>query len=162
MKKSELRCLHCNQIKGRNRRVKGQKYCGDKKCQQARKNAWERQNLQRDAEYKATRQASKRRWYETNRQGADYQSTYRKTHPDYIASNRVKQRKRAEKGSALAAGSKIVKTDALIPQLVDNQGLVVILVSPKTDARKIVKTDALSSQVIGKELLMQMLWPDSS
>ncbi len=157
VKSTELRCLHCKQTKRRNRRVKGQKYCGDNACQQARKNAWERHKLQRDRDYKASRAASKRRWYETNRQGADYQSTYRKSHPDYIASNRLKQRNRAQNGKESAEASKIVKTDALSPQLVDKQGVVVILVSQKKDEKKIVKTDVLSSQVIDKELLMQIL-----
>ena len=162
MKTTHIQCLHCNQIKGRNRRIKVQKYCGASACQQARKNAWERDKLQRDSAYKSSRVASKRRWYETNRQGAEYQSTYRKSHPEYKESNLAKQRDRAQRCKDIGTGSKIVKTDALSSQLADKQGLMIILVSQKTDAKKIVKTDALGSHIIDGQALIQMLWPDSS
>jgi len=158
---THIRCLHCNESKRRNLRVKGQKYCGSRGCQQARKNTWERNKLQRDAEYKTLRAASKRQWYQTHHQGSDYQRAYRKSHPDYIESNRLKQRVRAEKGKELATASKIVKTDALSSQMLDKQGVVVIFVQQKTDGKKIVKTDALSSQVLDRRSLMHMLWPDS-
>ena len=162
MESTQIRCLHCKQTKRRNRRVKHQNYCGDKACQQARKNAWERHKLQIDGEYKAGRQESKRIWYETNRRGADYQSTYRQSHAAYRQSNRVKQLDRAQKRQELGEATKIVKTDAISSQLIDKQGVVVIFVRQKTDGKKIVKTDTISSQVLDKGSLMQMLWPDSS
>ena len=162
MESTQIRCLHCKQTKRRNRSVKRQNYCGDKACQQARKNAWERNKLQTDGEYKAGRQASKRIWYETRHQGAAYQSTYRKSHPFYRQSNRVKQLDRAQKRKELGEASKIVKTDAISSQLIDKQGVVVIFVRQKTEGKKIVKTDAISSQVLDKGTLMRMLWPDSS
>ena len=162
METRQIRCLHCKQIRRRNPRVKRQNYCGDQACQQARKNAWERKKLQTDREYKAGRQSSKRIWYETRRQGSDYQSTYRQTHPAYRQSNRIKQLDRAQKRQELGETSKIVKTDALSSQLIDKQGVVVIFVRQKTDGRKIVKTDTISSQVLDKASVIQMLWPDSS
>lgn len=162
MESTQIRCVQCKQTKRRNRRVKGQKYCGSGACQQARKNAWEWNKLQTDSVYKARRAASKRRWSQKDRQGSDYQCTYRQSHPAYQESNRIKQRGRAEKGKELAPATKIVKTDAISSQVLDKQGVVVIFVQQRTDGKKIVKTDALSSQVLDRRSLIQMLWPDSS
>jgi hypothetical protein len=145
-------CCECGKRRQRNPRLKGrQKYCGAARCQQSRKNAWERTKLRHDAEYKATRQAWKKRWRETDRQGAAYQSSYRKSHADYVEGNRKKQLLRNQKRQKRVSESKIVKTDGLASQSIDLQGLYVLLPwGKRTATQEIVKTDTLLVQVLDK------------
>lgn len=145
-------CCECGKRRQRNPRLKGrQKYCGAARCQQSRKNAWEQTKLRHDAAYKAKRQASKKRWRETDRQGAAYQSNYRKSHPDYEEGNRKKQVLRHQKRQKTSPESKIVKTDALASQSIDLQGLYVLQPwGKRTDPKEIVKTDTLVVQVLDK------------
>lgn len=143
-------CHHCGERKRRNRGLKGrQKYCGSSRCQQARKNKWERGKLGDDAVYKSKRSASKKRWYETDRQGAAYQAHYRKTHPEYVEQNRKKQKIRNQKRTKHGVAEKIVKTDALSAQSVDIQGVYLLVpYGKRKEVEKIVKTDALLVQLV--------------
>lgn len=147
-----FRCCECGKRRPRNPRLKGeQKYCGAARCQQSRKNAWERSRYRSDADYKCKRQASKQRWYETDRQGSAYQANYRKSHPSYREENRQKQILRNQNRSKGVSESKIVKTDALATQSIETQGIYVLLPYGKgTDSKEIVKTDALLVQLLDK------------
>ena len=115
-------CRHCQTPHPKNPRHKNQKYCSSPLCQQARKNAWERRRLKADADYKESRKAQKRKWYKQH-PGDQYQANYRSTHPIYQNSNREKQRLRNRKRVQDVSVSKIVKTDALIVQMVDTAHL---------------------------------------
>ncbi len=152
-----FKCGHCRRRCKKNPCLKGgQKYCGEKACQQARKNAWERNKLQTDPAYNAKRQASKRKWYK-KRPGHKYQSEYRETHPGYCKENRRKQVSRNRKRQIPASPPKIVKTDALNPESVTTQGLYVLSPyekpSNKTGTKKIVKTDALIVQIVSAPVI---------
>lgn len=144
-----FRCRHCLRWCKRNPRIKsGQKYCGSRECQQARKNKWEQDKLRGDPDYKSKRQASKRKWY-LGSPGHGYQKGYRESHPGYCEENRRKQILRNQKRQLLVSPPKIVNTDALTSESVVPQGLYKLLpYLEKTDTKKIVKTDALIVQIV--------------
>jgi hypothetical protein len=115
-------------------------------CQQARKNIWEQVKIKTDESYRQRRLASKKQWRKQHT-AHTYQCRYREKHPEYIATNREKQKKRNEKHKDLHGRSKIVKTDALLPGRLINPGFYALLPCNKNDLEKIVKTDALMVQL---------------
>lgn len=137
-------CCYCKRLCLCNIRIKkGQRYCGNRTCQQARKNKWERDRLCRDEFYRLKRLSSKKDWYATHR-GDRYQDSYRRSHPSYVEVNRLSQHVRNTLRLALNASvPEIVKTDALNPASLIASGLYVILPYREADVQKIVKTDAL-------------------
>ena len=155
-------CSHCQRESPRNPRLKPpQRYCGLKECQQARKNQWERNKLKKDAEYKDRRKAAKKRWY-NRRPGDRYQADYRSVHPDYCQANRVSQRERNRRRRLKGLSGKIVKTDALPSKNLISQGLYVLFPYDQTDAKKIVKTDALIVQMIASTGSATGFFPQNS
>jgi len=144
----KFKCHHCGQQIVGNPRIKsGQKYCGAKACQQARKNAWERKKCKTDATYKAKRASSKRNWY-SKYPGDKYQSEYRRSHPDYCEKNRQNQHGHKQKRSNRTSEATIVKTDTSPLESVDTQGLYALIPYKGADGKKIVKTDALIVQMV--------------
>jgi hypothetical protein len=142
-----FRCKHCGKLSKRNPRIKiFQHYCGQKECQRARKNAWERVKINTNESYRQRRQASKRRWRKQHSAHA-YQCQYRERHPDYLAKNREKQQQRNTRRKDLYGNAMIVKTDALPQQRPINPGLYALLPWDKSKMKKIVKTDALMVQL---------------
>ncbi len=57
-----------------------QKYCSTKKCQQARKNAWQRKKMRTDRAYRQNQQDAQDQWLKNN---PDYYERYRKNNPVY-------------------------------------------------------------------------------
>ncbi|TRZ43820.1 hypothetical protein D4S03_12135 [bacterium] len=142
-----FKCKHCGRLVNRNPRIKSfQRYCRQKECQQARKNAWELVKIKTDESYRQCRQASKKRWRRQH-SAHTYQCRYREKHPDYVAKNREKQKKRNEKPKTVDQLKKIVKTDALLQERLINPGLYALLPWDKSKMEKIVKTDALMVQL---------------
>ena len=142
-----FRCKHCGKLFKRNPRIKSfQRYCGQKGCQQARKNAWELLKIKTDERYRERRQASKKRWRK-HRHGHVYQQKYRETHPEYVTHNFEQQQKRNENRKMVYSCTKIVKTDALPSGRLINPGLYALLPWDKSKKEKIVKTDALMVQL---------------
>jgi len=139
-------CLHCGKKKRKNLRLKiKQSYCGSRACQQARKNKWEREKKKKDPVFRERRKAQKRHWREM-RPDDVYQRNYRKKHPDYEKTNRIKQRKRNIKSTMLHAkgsSTKIVKTDSLSPITPVYTGIYALYPYQKDLQENIVKTDAL-------------------
>jgi len=139
-------CHHCGKKKRKNPRLKNkQSYCGSKACQQARKNKWEREKKKKDPAFYERRKAQKHHWREM-RPDDVYQRPYRKKHPDYEKTNRIKQRKRNIKFTMLhtkGASTKIVKTDALSSITPVYTGLYELYPYQKDLQENIVKTDAL-------------------
>ena len=85
-------CKGCGHTKPANIRLKGnQEYCGDPKCQRARKAAWQKKKMAEDPSYKAKQTACVNRWRQ-NRPLHQYQRAYREDHPEYVKANREKQR----------------------------------------------------------------------
>ncbi len=140
-------CCHCHTLHPKNSRHKNQKYCSSPKCQQARKNAWERNKNETDAAYKESRKAQKRKWYKQY-PGDQYQANYRSTHPIYQKSNQEKQRQRNQKRLEDASVSKIVKTDASTEKSGLEGSLYALIPYSSFTSQKIVKTDVLIVQMV--------------
>ncbi len=138
-------CKHCKVEKAANFRLKGnQEYCGDIKCQRARKAAWQREKMARDADYRANKKESNKQWRKS-RPAHRYQRQYREGHPDYVEKNRKKQRIRNKKRSTLVSVEKIVKLDTLT-----NIGSNTYIMTPYKEnaSGKIVKLDTLFVQLV--------------
>lgn len=162
MSSETFRCVHCQGRYKKNSRLKGQqKYCGSQSCQQARKNRWEREKLSKDSEYRDRRRESKKRWY-SRYPGNQYQNVYRHSHPNYLETNRKKQQKRNKSRTIESGFPKIVKTDALSSKSPVKRGLYILLPYQKTDTRKIVKTDALIVQLLASGGIEDNFLVDSS
>ncbi len=140
-------CCHCHTPHPKNSRHKTQKYCSSAPCQQARKNAWERSKIKTDPAYKEKRKAQKGKWYK-QRPGDQYQAAYRSTHPNYQNSNKAKQRQRNQKRSVDASVSKIVKTDASTAKSELEGSWYALIPYSSFTSQKIVKTDALIVQIV--------------
>jgi len=123
-------CQCCGKRTPRDPRVKmRQKYCGEKLCQQSRKNRWEKDQLKSDPSYRQRRNHQKSDWRKKH-PAHQYQKNYRKEHPDYVEVNREQQRvrnKNAQKVAPEVMESNIVKTDALTPESLIMSGLYEIL-----------------------------------
>ncbi|HHB75157.1 MAG TPA: hypothetical protein ENK84_01240 [Desulfobulbus sp.] len=89
-----FRCACCRRIRPRNLRVKNQRHCGDKRCQQARKTKWEREKLQADPYYRINKKECQERWKQKN---PDYWQQYRQSHPEYRKRNRRMQHRRDQR-----------------------------------------------------------------
>ena len=138
-------CKHCKREKPANPRLKGnQEYCGDIKCQRARKAAWQRKKMAGDGDYRANKKESNKQWRKS-RPAHQYQRQYRQGHPDYVKKNREQQRIRNKKRSTLVSAEKIVKLDALT-----NIGSNTYIMTPykKNASGKIVKLDTLLVQLV--------------
>jgi len=154
-------CKHCgNRIK-RNPRLKDtQEYCGQKSCQQARKNKWEKEKLKKDPVYRKKRLYQKAKWRKDH--NADqYQKVYRQGHPDYVKDNRERQQLRNKNVpkaiSEFLKPSNIVKTDALIAEEPVIGGIYEILPYKTSPGQKIVKTDALIVELRAHKPLQEIL-----
>lgn len=151
-------CRHCKSRCIMNPRLKGgQYYCGRRSCQQARKNAWERDKLRRgDPSYRSKRAASKKAWYRQY-PGDRYQAFYRSTHAGYSEENRKRQSLRNKRGGAKVSVAKIVKTDALSSGNLWGSGLYMLFPYRDVERQKIVKTDALIVEIRHGESFQDIL-----
>ena len=125
-----------------NPRIPAQRYCRKKECQQARKNAWQRNKMATDEDYRKNQAAACRRWRDKNR---DYWKKYRKKNQAYTSKNREKQRQRnhsrtAAKGADGSILAPIAKMDASKPENTLFAGTYRLIPVPETE---IAKMDAL-------------------
>jgi hypothetical protein len=90
----QIRCAHCRRRFTPNPRVKTQRFCGAKSCQQARKTQWQRQKMAADPDYQANQRDGQSAWRKRHR---DYWRQYRQEHPAYRERNRLLQRRRDQK-----------------------------------------------------------------
>ena len=157
-------CCECGKRTRVNPRLKiRQKYCGNKKCQQSRKNRWERDQQRKDPFYHQRRYEQKARWRKS-RPAHQYQRFYRESHPDYVKVNREKQHLRDKNIQKQGPGncrSNIVKTDALISERFISCGLYEILPYKMSPGKKIVKTDALIVELLTHRGFRKVLVSDS-
>jgi len=134
-------CQHCGRTCKCNPRVKNQKYCFRKKCQQARKNKWEKKEYHTKKKYRKKRLESQKTWRKNNLQ-KEYQKEYRARRPDYVVRCYEQQRehyKKRRKAEQKALEQNNVNTDALFTQ--SRRGGVYKLI-PVDDIKNNVNTDA--------------------
>lgn len=135
-------CHHCGRTCRCNPRVKDQKYCSAKACQQARKNTWGKTEYQTNETHRQKRLMSQKRCYKA-RKGDVYMQKYREDHIGYKERNRELQKIRNLKNRKEPL-AKIVNTDALSLQpSIDG---VYALMQVTTEG-KIVNTDAFMVQL---------------
>lgn len=107
-----FRCICCRRIRRKNPRVKNQKYCGDKRCQQVRKNKWQREKLEADSDYRADKRESQRAWREDN---PDYWKQYRTRPPECGEQNRDLQRNRSLDSNVSSSADRVDKRSSGTP-----------------------------------------------
>lgn len=137
-----FRCACCKRIRQRNPRVKTQRYCGDKGCQQARKNLWQREREQGDPVYRVNKRESQRAWRHRNR---GYWKEYRRQHPEYCERNRRLQirRDRPRTGGDVSSGS-LAKPDTLMGYLNDTTESYLLFPA----SANLAKLDALTVKIV--------------
>lgn len=87
-------CKNCRRLFKACPQRPDQKYCSAKKCQRARKSAWQRKKMQTDRDYRQNQKEAQDRWLKKN---PDYYKRYRKNNPVYTEKNRVAQDERNRK-----------------------------------------------------------------
>ena len=145
-----LVCRHCGRHVLKNRKLKHleQHYCGEKACQAARKQRFDREKYRTNSSFryeKLQRSLDRFKTKEDRVVRASYQRNYRASHPDYVIENRQKQRARnARKAGKTMHETKIVNPDALMLQKPDNDTVYAMIA---VDYKKIVNPDALMSEM---------------
>jgi len=99
-----------------NPRIPDELYCRKKECLRARKNAWQRNKMATDEDYRNNQAAACRQWQAKNR---EYWKKYRKRNQAYTLKNREQQRQRnrsrtVAQGSDRSILTPIAKMDALM------------------------------------------------
>ena len=89
-------CLHCSKTLLRNPRLKKQKYCSGKECQQVRRLSWKKKQYTSNRSYRKKHLEVQQSWRE-QRPVHQYQSDYREDHPEYVRRNRELQQQRNKK-----------------------------------------------------------------
>jgi len=129
-------CLNCGKVATRNPRIKKQKYCSSRICQNARRNVTNKKRLKKNDQTQKLRQLRNKRWRDTY-PAHKYQRQYREAHREYVDDNRQKQnlrnRNRQKNVSAM-----IVKTYALSPHPMPDG----VYMGFEVKSKKIVKTYA--------------------
>lgn len=87
-------CKNCRRLFEISPQRPDQKYCKRKICQRARKNAWQKEKMQTDDDYRQNQKDARERWCKKN---PDYYKNYRKKNPEYTEKNRLAQAERNRK-----------------------------------------------------------------
>lgn len=87
-------CKNCRRLFTVTPQRPEQKYCSCKKCQRARKSAWQKEKMHTDEAYRLDQRDAQERWRKKN---PDYSQNYRRTHPEYVRKNREAQAERNRK-----------------------------------------------------------------
>jgi|GEM_PF-1539146 len=95
MKTKRFKCRHCGRLLPV--RVPGQKYCGEKRCQAARKKKWSRKRYESDPDYRLNQKESTAAWLEGRGGSAEYYRDYRIRKRRSEAQAAVKDVKRGSK-----------------------------------------------------------------
>ena len=136
-----ITCLHCGREVPRNPRIKKQKFCPSRACQNARRNTTIKARAKKSSECRSLRKARNKRWRD-NHPAHEYQKEYRKNHPEYVKHNRELQKERNNNHKP-EPPKIIVKTYALSPQPLQDG----LYRGFEVKDGKIVKTYALMAQM---------------
>jgi endogenous inhibitor of DNA gyrase (YacG/DUF329 family) len=137
---SKITCLHCGKQVPRNPRLKNQKYCCERECQQSRMRTWKNRQYKKKSKYHKRSLASQKVW-RSKYPAYKYQRDYRKTHPEYVIRNRDLQRERNKKRQKNHS-TMIVNTDSLLFQPKENG----VYMLSRIKKNMIVNRNALSLQ----------------
>lgn len=140
MEQVTFRCTCCRRIVRKNSRVKNQRYCGARDCQQARKNAWQREKQQTDPDYRSNKRESQQAWQIGNR---TYWQKYRSRNLEYRERNRQLQQERDRK-RCQTTDNHLAKMDALSRYFNDTTATYLIYAGGENLAKK----DALPVKII--------------
>lgn len=130
-------CKCCRRVRPANPRLKNQEYCGEKRCQQARKREWQKHKMATDPDYQANQRDAQKAWRECN--------------PDYWRKRRqAKVRPTASReGENKSVLTGPVKMDALTPKINAISGEYVIVpilrAGVKMDALRVIITPISTS-----------------
>ena len=95
-------CPNCGSLFVPSPRVKNQKYCGKKKCRRAWKREWQRQKMEKDAEYRANQRRAQAAW--------------RERHPDYWREYRQRKASERHRGDFCRNSvGEVAKMDSIFP-----------------------------------------------
>ena len=112
----KIPCSHCGIYFIPDPRQKNQRYCSEKKCQQARKSSWQQIKMKSDPVYRANQKQSQADWLSNN---GDYWKRYRAEHPEQADRNRALQKVRNKRRHSPRVveldTSMIAKMDASYP-----------------------------------------------
>lgn len=89
------RCVACGTYFQIRPQVPHQTYCSASACQRQRRQEWQRRKLQTDVDHRDNKSRAQQTWSQKN---PNYWRQYRESHPDYVETNRRKQRERNAKG----------------------------------------------------------------
>ena len=145
-----LVCRHCGRQVRSNKKLKHltQHYCGNKACQSARKLSFDRHKYKTNGLFRSHKLQGVRDRKKTKKSdegdpffGAQYQSSYRESHPEYVLENKLRQKHRnAKRRRKMNDKPKIVNPDAFMQQRPDNDQVYAMIA---VDYQKIVNPDAL-------------------
>lgn len=149
-----ITCQHCGHTIKANPRVKNQKYCYSRVCQNARRNLTNKTRARKSSECRSLRQV-RNKWWRATHPAHEYQKEYREKHPEYVNRNRELQKERNKKRQTEPA-SMIVKTYALSPQPLQDG----VYRGFEVKSGKIVKTYALMAQMLTQSNLGTIYLPN--
>jgi hypothetical protein len=136
-----ITCHHCGKSLPSNPRIKKQKYCSSRLCQNKRRLLSTQKGSSRSSKRRLHRAARNKRWRD-NYPAHKYQKQYREKHPEYVKRNCELQTGRNKKRKPVPV-SMIVKTYTLSPQPLQDG----LYRGFEIKNQKIVKTYALMSQM---------------
>jgi endogenous inhibitor of DNA gyrase (YacG/DUF329 family) len=139
---STFTCHHCGKLVPRNPRIKKQKFCSSRACQNTRRYTITKTRVTKSSESRSLRRARNKRWRD-NYPAHEYQKHYRRKHPEYVKRNNELQIGRNNKRKP-EPSSMIVKTYALSPQPLQDG----LYRGFEIKSGKIVKTYALPTQML--------------
>ncbi|MBW1916355.1 MAG: hypothetical protein JRI86_15720 [Deltaproteobacteria bacterium] len=136
----EIECVYCGDFFEGSPRHKNQTACKKRKCQNAKKAAWQRHKMKTDPDYRANQKSSQKRWLQDN---PGYWKKYRRKNPEKTERNRILQSVRNGKirstdRIAKMDSSLIAKMDASNPDRFEIVGQFwMVPVIAKMDASKV-------------------------
>ena len=148
-------CHCCGKLVPRNPRIKKQKFCSSRACQNTRRYTITKARVTKSSECRFLRRARNKRW-RYNYPAHEYQKEYRKKHPEYVKRNNELQKGRNKKRKP-ESSSMIVKTYALSPRPLQDG----LYRGFEVKSGKIVKTYALPTQM-QVQSAMQAVFPPNT
>ena len=128
----EIECVYCGDFFEGSPRHKNQIACKKRKCQNAKKAAWQRYKMKTDPDYRANQKSSQKRWIQEN---PDYWKNYRRKNPEKAERNRILQSVRNRRPGLTDV---IAKMDASTPDRYEIVGQFwMIPVIAKMDVSKV-------------------------